>query len=81
MSSKSFLKSRRPHPDLVVDASVLGVLVKVFLRVDGDLVVEQPLPDLVRARRRFVTDTSDLPPVGFVSLDKRKRKLRNNCSA
>lgn len=38
---------RRPHPDLVVDVSVLGVLVEVSLRVDGDPVVQKTLPDLV----------------------------------
>lgn len=56
-------KGRRPHPDLVVDASVLGVLVKLFLRVDGDLMVQQPLPDLVGARQRLVLISSDLQPV------------------
>lgn len=37
-----------PHPDLLVDHSVLGILVKFLLRVHVDAVGSQLFPDLVR---------------------------------
>lgn len=45
-----------PHPDLLVDHSVLCVLIKFFLRVNIDPVGSQLFPDLVKQNRALIGD-------------------------